>query len=289
MYNYRAGYTGKPSFHHRKIDVKSFPIRTDKERFYFRDGYVKIEKVGKVKYKRLDRIFVNDIKFYDGSIQYKNGKWFIVVSLNCDNQVFQLTNDVIGIDLGIKNLATCSCNGKKFIYGNIGHSKRMKRLKSKEKKLRFILIRKYRFSKETKNVQKYERLYRKTCAKIANIRHNHIHQVTHDIVARNPKRIVMENIEVKHLLKNPVLKESILDASFYRFIFTLRYKSCSRGIDFVQVDRFYPSTKTCSNCGNIGETLKVSDRIFKCPVCGAVIDRDYNAALNLEKYGLNLP
>lgn len=97
----------------------------------------------------------------------------------------------------------------------------------------------------------------------------------------------MENLNIQGMTKNKHLSKYVFEQGLFRFITQMRYKCAWYGIDFVQVDRFYPSFKTCSNCGHIKKDLKLSDRIYKCPECGLEIDRDFNAALNLEKYVAN--
>ena len=94
----------------------------------------------------------------------------------------------------------------------------------------------------------------------------------------------MEDLNVSGMMKNKHLSRAIAQQGFYEFIRQMKYKCEWNGIEFVQVDRFYPSSKTCSSCGNIKHDLKLSDRTYICENCGAVIDRDYNAAINLSRY-----
>ena len=94
----------------------------------------------------------------------------------------------------------------------------------------------------------------------------------------------MEDLNVSGMMKNKHLSKAIAQQNFYEFVRQIEYKCKWNGIEFIKVDRFYPSSKTCSACGSIKETLKLSERTYICPNCGAVIDRDYNAALNLMKY-----
>lgn len=104
------------------------------------------------------------------------------------------------------------------------------------------------------------------------------------LVSKLPKRVVMENLNVGNLIKNRHLAKAIQEQGFFEFRRQMQYKCEWNGIEFVLADRFYPSSKTCSNCGNIKKDLKLSDRTYKCSECGLVIDRDYNAAINLMKY-----
>ena len=120
--------------------------------------------------------------------------------------------------------------------------------------------------------------------KAKNIRDNYIHHVTHDLVSMLPRKVVMEDLNVVGMMKNRHISKSIQEQCFYKFKEQMNYKCAWRGIEFVLADRFFPSSKMCSNCGAIKRDLKLSDRTYVCPECGCVIDRDYNAAINLSKY-----
>ena len=100
-------------------------------------------------------------------------------------------------------------------------------------------------------------------------------------------REIREGLNMNRMLKNKYLAKSIQKQCFYEFSSQMKYKCEQCGIEFIQVDRFYPSSKTCSNCGCIKKDLKLSDRVYKCSECGLEIDRDFNAALNLERYVVN--
>lgn len=137
---------------------------------------------------------------------------------------------------------------------------------------------------KSKNIEKYEQILREIEAKQSNIRKNYIHQITRQLVNVLPERVVMEDLNVSGMLKNRHLSKSISEQNFYFFIQTMQYKCEEYGIEFVLADRFYPSSKICSNCGHKKVDLKLKDRIYVCPVCGLEIDRDYNAAKNLMNY-----
>lgn len=121
---------------------------------------------------------------------------------------------------------------------------------------------------------------------LANIRKNYLHQTTTSIVKTKPYRIVIEDLNVKGMMKNKHLSDAIRKQGFYEFKRQLEYKCKFRGIELIIADRFYPSSKTCSHCGNIKTDLKLSDRIYICSECGLVIDRDLNASINLSNYKL---
>lgn len=119
---------------------------------------------------------------------------------------------------------------------------------------------------------------------IASVQKDYLHKTTYNLVNKLPKRVVMETLNVQGMMKNRHLARAIQEQCFYEFMRQMKYKCEWSGIEFVQVDRFFPSSKTCSCCGAIKKDLKLKDRVFKCSECGNVIDRDYNAALNLMRY-----
>lgn len=284
-----------PKFKSKKRCNKTFPVRSDYKRFYFKDDFVKIEKLGKIKCKskNLQTIILYS-KIYNAKVSYVNKKWILSFSVECESQALELTEKSIGIDLGIKELATCSFGGEQIVFHNINKSRKVKQLERKLKHIQRNLSRKYlkcnkdeykRFIK-SKNILREEEKLREIYYRLTNIRNNHIHQITHKIIMLRPKRIVMEDIYILSLIKNKSLSKQLLECKFGEFIYRLRYKCLWNNIEFLQVPRFYPSSKTCSNCGAYKKDLKLKDRVYVCSECGLVIDRDFNAARNLENYVL---
>jgi putative transposase len=177
---------------------------------------------------------------------------------------------------------------------------RIRRLNKKLKRLQRKVSRKYdnlkaekAFQKgekltKTQNIIKLENEIRLVHKRIADIRLNHIHQTTNAIVKTKPSRIVVEDLNVKGMMKNKHLSKAIQEQSFNKFLTTLKYKCEWKGIEFVKADRFFPSSKMCSCCGTIKKDLKLKDRTYKCPnqECNLVIDRDKNASINLANYKL---
>ena len=208
----------------------------------------------------------------------------------CENQVQELTDISMGIDLGVKDLAVVEFNGEQITFHNINKSKRMRSLKKKLKHTQRSISRKYEQNRQgnkfvkTKNIEKEEQKLRKIYKKMDGIRKNYLHQTTHKLVSMLPKTVVMEDLNISGMMKNRHLSKAIAEQGFYEFIRQMRYKCEWNGIEFLQVDRFYPSSKTCSVCGNIKKDLKLSDRTYHCECCGTDIDRDYNAAVNLSRY-----
>ena len=282
-----------PRFKSKKRSKLSYPVRCD--RFYFKNGYVKVEKLGKIKYKAdYPNLNLEEIsKFSNVRISNENDKWILTFSVEYENQI-QTTekNGNLGIDLGVGRLAVVSHNGKKLEYKNINKSKRVRKLTSKLKHVQRVISRKYEVGnklnekkyQKTNSILKYEKLARRIYRKISNIRKDQRHKVTRELVNLNPAVVIMEDLNVKGMMKNKHLSRSIAEMGFYDFIRTMKYKCEESGIKFFQVDRFFPSSKTCSQCGCVHKGLKLSDRIFECPECGFITDRDFNAAVNLERY-----
>ena len=139
--------------------------------------------------------------------------------------------------------------------------------------------------KKTCNIIKSEKQLLKLNHKLTNIRHNYLHQTTTEIINRKPMFIVLEDLSVMGMMKNKNLAKAIQQQCFYEFYRQIQYKCLWNNIEFIEADRWYPSSKTCSECGSIKKQLKLSDREYVCEECGCVIDRDYNASINLMKYG----
>ena len=138
-----------------------------------------------------------------------------------------------------------------------------------------------------KSIEKYEQMLREIEFKMSNIRHNYIHQITRQLVNMLPERVVMEDLSVTNMRRNRHMSKLILEQNFNLFIRTMKYKCEEYGIEFILADRWFPSSKLCSNCGHKKNDLKLKDRTYICPVCGLEIDRDYNAAINLMNYTEN--
>lgn len=280
-----------PKYKSKKKSYKTFPVRGTIKRFYFTNEFVKVEKIGRIKYKsKYKDITGMDIQFYNPRISLVHGKWILSVGIDYESQVVELTDKSLGIDLGVKELAVCSFGGKEIIFHNINKTKRMKNLEHKLKHIQRVISRKYRTNgnyDKTNNIVKYEEIMRNIYYKMSCIRKNYIHQITHYLVSLLPYKVVMEDLNVSGMLKNRCLSKVIKEQCFYEFVSQMKYKCEQYNIELIQADRLYPSSKTCSNCGCVKRDLKLSDRIYKCSECGLEIDRDFNAALNLERYVVN--
>ena len=277
-----------PNFKSKKKSKKSYPVC--ESRFYFKDSkHIQIQKLGVVKYKTDFKIPIGKHKFSNVRLSKELNKYFISFGLECENQTRELNDYSMGIDLGVKDLAVISYGESSLVFHNINKSSKVKNLYRELKHLQRSISRKYETNKQgnkyvkTNNIIKAEEKLRKINKKISDIRNNYIHQTTHKLIGLLPKRVVMEKLNVLGMMKNKHLAKVIAEQNFYKFIEYMKYKCEWNGIEFIQVDRFYPSSKKCSCCGNIKKDLKLSDRVYVCK-CGLNIDRDLNAAINLKNY-----
>ena len=282
------GLAKKPKFKIRKKSKPSF--YNDTSKLKVKEKKVLIEKVGWIKTNEQIPI---DVKYNNPRVTYDNKYWYISVGVEVDKKQEELTDISLGIDLGLKDLAVCS-DGK--VFKNINKTKEVKNLEKRLKQKQRQISRKYEINKikkggscqfiKTKNIEKLENTTKLMHRKLTNIRDNYIHQVTTSIVKNKPYRIVIEDLNVYGMIKNKHLSDSVRKQCFNKFRQYITYKAELYGIGLVIADRFYPSSKTCSECGSIKKDLKLKDRVYRCPHCGVVIDRDYNASLNLSMYKL---
>lgn len=278
---------GKPRYKSRK-SKQNCPTRTD--RMTFSGRYVHLEKIGVVKLSKvkidLSGKLMNARLSFDGidywlsfSIEYKD------IELEKKPKT-----EPIGIDLGLKTLVYCS-NGNtyekphtKMIDKKIKHlQRRISRIYQpmidycKETRTKFSTL------KKSNNLIKLEKELRKYQIRKINILDSNIHRITSDLIKLNPKRIVIEDLNVKGMMSNHKLARSIQLSKFYEIRRQLMYKCKNNNIELVVANRWFPSSKTCSECGSIKRDLKLKDRVYRCPQCGTTIDRDLNAAINLSR------
>ena len=286
--NFFKGFANKPKFKSKKKSKPSF--YNDTSKLKVKEKKVLIEKVGWIK---TNEQIPRNVKYNNPRITYDNKYWYISVGVEVDKKQEELIDISLGIDLGLKDLAVCS-DGK--VFKNINKTKKVKKLEKRLKQKQRQISRKYELNKivkggscqfiKTKNIEKLENTTKLIHRKLANIRNNYLHQVTTSIVKTKPYRIVIEDLNVSGMMKNKHLSDSVRKQCFNKFKKYLTYKTELNGIELIIADRFYPSSKTCSECGSIKKDLKLKDRIYRCPHCGVVIDRDYNASLNLSMYKL---
>ena len=293
--NFFKGLQNYPKYKSKKKTAPKF--YQDNVKIQFTDTHVKFEgfsasrKANKQKrnWVRLaehGRI-PTDVKYRNPRISFDGLNWWISVSIEYPDCTEQLSKDGVGIDLGIKDLAVCSDANK---YKNINKSQTVKKLEKRKRRLQHSVSRKYEQNKEkgkyckTNNIVKNEKLLLKANYRLTNIRKNHLHQTTSEIVNRKPRFICIEDLNVSGMMKNRHLAKAVQNQGFFEFRKQMEYKCETIGIQLIIAERFYPSSKLCSCCGAIKKDLKLSERVYKC-VCGNVMDRDFQASINLRAYG----
>ena len=220
-------------------------------------------------------------------VTYKAGRWFVscLVDIEADRFYDEPYTDGIGVDLGISNLAITSTG---LFHFNINKTKRIKdltkKLKREQRKFsRKIEFRKVGVSATYSNIEKQKLKIQKIYFKLSNIRKDYINQIISTTVKTKPDFITIEDLNIRGMLKNRCLSKAISEQLFYYFKERLTFKCLQHGIQLRVVDRFYPSSKLCSCCGVKKVDLKLNDRVYSCPSCGFVLDRDVNAAVNLKQ------
>lgn len=290
-----SGKTGRPHYKSKHKSKISFYVNY--ESLTRKEGGFHGEKIGFVKTVEPLPKLPKGEKYSEPYISYDGKYWYLSVGYSVEPIQTELSGKSLGIDLGVKDLAICS-DGK--VYKNINKSLRMrklnKRLIREQRKLSRMIennISVYKSNRqpiykrplnECSNIQKQIVNIRLIHKRISDIRQNYLHQITTGIVKTKPSRIIMETLNVRGMMKNKHLAKAISEQCFYEFKRQIQYKSELYGIEFIEVPTFYPSSKTCSQCGSIKTDLKLSDRVYKCKHCGLVIDRDLNASINLANY-----
>ena len=295
---YKNFFKGLQRYPRFKAKKKSMPkFYQDNIKIQFRDTHVKFEgfsfsrkankqKLNWVKLAEHGRI-PTDAKYRNPRVSFDGLNWWISVCVEFPDCRDRPNHDGIGIDLGIKDLAICSDGNT---YKNINKNQTVKKLEKRKRRLQRSVSRKYEHNKKggsyckTNNIVKKEKLLLKVNHRLANIRKDYLNQTTSEIVNRKPRFICIEDLNVSGMMKNRHLSKAVQNQGFFEFRKQLEYKCNDRGIQLIVADRFYPSSKRCSCCGKIKKDLRLSDRTYKCE-CGNVIDRDFQASLNLKAYG----
>ena len=250
----------------------------------------KIPTLGWVRFKEYGYVPCK-AKTVSVTIKKRAGRYFasFIFEINKVNSVNIEQSESIGIDLGIKSFAVIS-DGRN--YPNVNQSGQVKKLirrieregRNFSRKVRKLLQGKEKAANKCKrsNLDKQRQKVQRAYMKLTNKRHDYINKTVHEIVKRRPEYITIEDLNVSGMMKNRHLSRAIAESEFYYFRVLLERKCLEFGIELRIANRFYASSKTCSRCGNIKKDLRLSDRVYECTECGLVIDRDYNAALNLR-------
>ena len=257
-------------------------------RIYLKDnGKLQIPTIGDVRLGHVRAGFDLSCKKQVASVSFDGKYWYLSYTEDVESTISDLPEytDGIGIDLGITPLATMSDG---TTVPNIKTFRRFRILNKRLKRLQRKLSRKYLINKcnkhnKTKNIIKLERQIKLIYRSIKNIRINHIRKFVSELVKKQPQYIAIEDLNVKGMLKNKYLARDIANCSFYTIREHLIRKATERCIAVRLVNRFYPSSKTCSNCGDYQKDLKLSQRVYHCDNCQMKLDRDFNASLNIAK------
>lgn len=228
----------------------------------------------------------------NGTVTEKAGRFYVSVLCEVENIATYSTNKSkpIGIDLGLKDFAVIS-NG--ITKPNINKTPRVKKLEKKLKREQRRLSRKYENQKNKKNnkegeatrqnIRKQVVKVQKLHQRLVNIRTDYVNKFVSELIEQNPRSITIEDLNVKGMMRNRHLSKAVAQQNFYSFRMKLESKCKQHDIELRIVDRWYPSSKLCSNCGTIKKELNLSDRVYSCTECGLVIDRDIQASINLRE------
>ena len=300
---------GHPKFRSKKNG--DFCFYQDNVKIHFTGTHVKLERLAGSRRKnrqRLNWIRLAErnripvrAKYTNPRIAFDGERWWLSVGIQTARKLEPLRglsfvckkqryarSEGIGIDLGIKDLAILSDATK---VKNINKTRAIRRLKKKRRRLQRQVSRKYQMNQKgdsyckTSNLIKSEKQLLRINHRLANIRQNHVHQATTSIIKRKPSFVCLEDLNVRGMMKNRYLSEKIQEQNLYEFRRQIEYKAHWSKIPVVIADRWYPSSKTCVICGHVKKELNLSERTYVCPVCGNIIDRDFQAALNLKYYG----
>ena len=289
------GVSAKPRFKSKHKSKLSFYVNYESLRWTQR-GF-KGERLGEIKTSRPLPKLDKGKQYLNPRVTFDGKYWYLSVVYEVHPQAAGLTSEVLGIDVGIKDLAIVS-NGR--VYKNINKTKCVRKLETKLKREERRLSRKQlantksydknhkptfkRPLHECKNWNKQVAVVQGLHKQLTDIRQNHLHQASAEIVKTKPSRIVMETLNISGMMRNRHLSKALSNQKLYEFKRQVQYKCETYGIEFVEADRWFPSSKLCSGCGCKKTNLKLVDRTYHCNECGLTIDRDYNASLNLANY-----
>lgn len=267
-------------------NIKMYFVKNSKTDCLIERHRIKVPTLGWIRLKEKGYIPTSKYGFVikSGTISYKAGRYYISVLIDIPEQDKQINNNPgIGIDLGLKDLAICSDGS---IYQNINKTNNVKKIEKKLKREQRKLSRKIISIKKgestQKNFVKQKLKVQKLYQRLTNIRTDYLNKTINSIVKTKPSFIVIEDLNVSGMMKNKHLSKAVAQQKFFEFKTKLINKCKENNIELRVVDRWYPSSKLCHNCGHIKKDLKLKDRTYICSECGYVEDRDINASLNLR-------
>jgi putative transposase len=266
---------GFPKFKSRYKDKQSFVLRGDFNSVRVENGRIKLPRIGWVNLAEKDYI-PEDVKILFVTISERAGQWFISVQVEEEIEQPETNGHMIGVDVGIKSTAVLS-DGRSF--------EAQKTLYKYEKKMARLNRELHRRTKGSSNRAKTKAKVAKLHLKIANVRAHHLHNVSKAVVSSLPAAVVIEDLNIKGMLKNGRLAKALSDAGMGELHRQIEYKTEWSGAELIKAGRFFASSRLCSKCGWYHKELTLADRTYKCGGCGNEIDRDLNAAMNLVAYG----
>ncbi len=262
---------GFPKFKSKKNGLGSFRL-TGALRVF--EHAVQLPRLGRLRLKERGYLPVDGVHILSATVSEHAGRWFVSLQVEMSQpEPLDTTKPVVGVDLGILRLATVSdgigMDNPRALKSDLRKIKRLQRVVSRRQK-------------GSANRKKAVRRLARAHLRVANIRKNALHQVT-SLLARTKSAVVLEDLNVSGMMKNHALAQAIADVGFYEFRRQMEYKGQWYGCQIILAPPFYPSTKRCSRCGHIRGEMDLSVRVYACDLCGLRIDRDLNAAINLEQ------
>ena len=283
------GLSRFPNFKKKnKSDVKMYFVKNNKHDCICERHRIKIPTLGWVRLKEKGYIPTTEDEYTitSGTISHKAGRYYVTCLVDVEEPKKEKLNDIgLGIDLGLSNFAIVS-NGK--VYKNINKTNKVRKLEKKLKREQHKLSKKYENYKKRKkgesthkNIDKQILKVQKLHKRIDDIRTDYVNKIVNVLAKTKPAYITIEDLNVSGMMKNRHISKAIASQKFYEFRSKLKTKCEVSGIELRIANRFYPSSKTCHNCGRVNKDLKLSDRTYICE-CGYKEDRDLNASLNLR-------
>lgn len=240
------------------------------------ENRIKLPRIGWVTLEESGYLPTSNAKLNRATISCRAGDWYVSVQVELPEPAKPVLAGSVGVDLGVKALATTS-DGRSF--------DNPKTLGKHERRLARLQRELNRRVKGSRNRSKTKAKIAKLHKRIADVRHHTLHDISaHVVYGLKPERIVLEDLNVKGMMANRHLSKAVADAGMGELSRQIEYKAAWLGVEVVRANRWYPSSKTCSGCGHVKPTLSLDERVYVCDCCGVSLDRDHNAALNLARY-----
>ena len=278
----QVGHQGQTRYKSKKDSEQSFYSEYRKTKAK-KGRKVYLSKIGEVK---TSRQIPRSVGLHNPRVISKGNKWYLSFGTEKAEVKKELTEEVIGVDMGLTHLAITS-EGKK--YDNPNRSKKIRDLEKRKKIYQRKMSRRYdkekNISEQSNGYYRAKAKHANICEKLTNIRKDIRHKISRDIVNTRAKTIVLEDLNIKGMMKNKKLSKAIGDAGWYTLGMYIKYKAEEQGTEVIKADRFYASSRICSCCGEKKQgDFSLSIREWKCSNCKTKHDRDINAAINLKQY-----